>query len=244
MKLACSSAPFAPKIDAQRLTQLEWLDFAARELEVDGVVFDARHFPRTDADYVAQLKKMATDLGLTVAGLRCDALGVEQPDAAAELWLGVASGLGAPLVAARCHETANGAWNALVAAAKAWAGEAKRRNVPLAIQNAAGTPCPSVADLKRLAKDVDSSWVRYALDVAALDPPESPDAVLSKTVIATHTVTAWPSEGEQQRLVSTVAALRSFRGFLAIETIGYDPSALGAALPFVRTLLARSVLSL
>jgi len=51
------------------LTQLEWLDLCASELDLDGVLFDTRHFARTDADYLAQLKKTAVDLGLTVTGL-------------------------------------------------------------------------------------------------------------------------------------------------------------------------------
>src|SRR5579862_7300506 len=70
MKLAVSSTSFADDFAGGALTQLEWLDLCAAELEADGVVFELRHFPRTDAEYVAQLKKMAVDLGLTVAALR------------------------------------------------------------------------------------------------------------------------------------------------------------------------------
>ncbi|MBD5634860.1 MAG: hypothetical protein IAI49_10310, partial [Candidatus Eremiobacteraeota bacterium] len=69
MKIACSSASFAQEIRRGDLTQLDWLDLCANELELDGVVFDADHFPRTDADYLAQMKKAAADLGLTVAAL-------------------------------------------------------------------------------------------------------------------------------------------------------------------------------
>ncbi len=55
MKIACSSGAFAGPLAAGSLSQLEWLDACANELEVDGVVFAADHFPRTDAEYLAQL---------------------------------------------------------------------------------------------------------------------------------------------------------------------------------------------
>src|SRR5215469_1212812 len=67
VKLACSSSAFDQALQSGRLTQLEFLDLAARELRVDGIVLDARHFPRTDSDYLAQIKKMAADTCLTIA---------------------------------------------------------------------------------------------------------------------------------------------------------------------------------
>ena len=42
------------------------------ELRADGVVLDVRHFPRTDDDYLAQIKKMATDIGLVIAAISSD----------------------------------------------------------------------------------------------------------------------------------------------------------------------------
>src|SRR5579875_1501161 len=69
MKLACTSGAFHAVIESGGLTQLEFLDFCAREAACDGIVFDVRHFPRTDDEYLAQLKKMATDRGLTVAAV-------------------------------------------------------------------------------------------------------------------------------------------------------------------------------
>ena len=69
MKLACASSALGREIESGELTQLEFLDLCARELDCDGVVLDVRHFPRTDSDYLAQIKKMATDWGLTIAAL-------------------------------------------------------------------------------------------------------------------------------------------------------------------------------
>src|ERR1700728_2684411 len=69
MKLACASGAFHREIESGEFTQLEFLDLCARELCCDGVVLDVRHFPRPDDEYLAQIKKMATDWGLSIAAL-------------------------------------------------------------------------------------------------------------------------------------------------------------------------------
>ncbi|MBV9647192.1 MAG: TIM barrel protein [Candidatus Eremiobacteraeota bacterium] len=240
MKLASSSASYRSAIAAGRLTQLEWLDLCASDLALDGVLFDATDFPRTDADYAAQLKKMATDLGLTVAGLVCN-ITVESDEipanAAAEHWIAVAWELGAPVVVTKAWDAAGSSdWNTLVAVNKGWAAEAKRRNVTLTVRNAAATLCASVADLKRLAKDVDSSWLRFALDIAALDPPESVADILPKTVIALHDCEAVKGRSDE-RLRQTVEQLEPFRGFFVIDDAAGDEATLASTVLTVRALI-------
>lgn len=235
MKLAVSSASFDAALSAGSLTQLEWLDLCARDLALDGVVFDARHFPRTDDDYLAQLKKLAVDLGLTVAGLRCDDL-LGRDEAGAAAALEIAWNLGAPLVLTRAAEAAGddaGAWSRVVDGARNAAGAAKRRNVVVAVRNAAGTQCASAADLKRLAKDVDGSWLRYALDAAALQTPETPDPLLPKTVIALHDATG------ADDAAAAVAALGDFRAFLVLDVApAAGQPALAAAVAAARRAIA------
>jgi sugar phosphate isomerase/epimerase len=233
MKLATSSASFDAALSAGALTQLEWLDLCARELDLDGIVFDARHFPRTDDDYLAQLKKLAVDLGLTVAGLACDVLdAAPSADAearpAASAWLEAARTLGAPLLVTRVAAAAAedpAAWNDLVGAVKAASLEAKRTNVVLAVRNAPGTLCASVADLKQLTKEVDSSWLRYGVDAGALDPPESVEPLLARTVVALDA-----NAGDEP------LALAGFRGFLVVDRAlpGSDAGPLARALANVR----------
>lgn len=217
MKIACSSASFANSLRAQTLTHLEWLDVCANELEVDGVVFDARDLPRDDAEYLAQLKKLAADLGLTVAAVDADAT----VQGEAERWLGVAERLGAPLIIARARATAEdpAAWSAFADDLKEAAAAAKRRNVTLALRNAPGTLCASVADCKRMAKDVDSAWLRYALAGTAFGAADDAQSLLSKSVIATHAIAdlkafAADEDAEAAQLMSVLAR---FRGFIVIE---------------------------
>jgi hypothetical protein len=251
MKLAGSSASFETAIAARDLTQLEWLDLAARELALDGVVFDARHFPRLDDEYLAQLKKMATDLGLTVAGLSCDAILADAEDAAddAERWLAVAAQLAAPLVLSRTPPAADqaGAWNDLAAAAKTASRVAKRLNVTVAVRNAPGTLCSGAADLKRLAKDVDSAWLRFALDARALDPPEPPEPLIPKTVVAAHATRSLDAlESDEPDLGGVLPTLGDFRGFLVVDYLGEPaaPERVAGVYARLRGSIARQTLAL
>lgn len=218
MKVACSSATFAGPIANGELTQLEWLDLCANELEVDGVVFDLAQFPRTDAEYLAQLKKLAADLGLTVAALAAaDAFG-----RAGELGLETAVALGAPLLmgTAPPAEPDPEAWGTFADAVKERSRAAKRANVTLAARNAPGTLCADSSDLKRLAKDVDSAWLRFAFDGAAFGATDAATGVLAKSVIAAHVIgdaTTFATNLDAEA-ASVVGSLARFRGFVVLET--------------------------
>ncbi len=217
MKLAVSSASFSAAFTAGALTQLEWLDICANELEVDGVVFDTHDLPRRDGEYLAQLKKSAADLGLSVAALEAQGLSKEQVAAAID----DALALGAPLVVLRADERSDDpqAWGALAQAMKSASSAAKLGNVTLALRPSADTLCASVADCKQLAKDVDSAWLRFTLAPAALATPLDAPALLTKAVMAVHAignVDAFARAGDAEAH-ALLRALARFRGFIVLE---------------------------
>jgi hypothetical protein len=245
MKVACSSASFDAALSGGRLTQLEWLDLCANELEVDGVVFDDRHFPRWDEEYLAQLRKACVDLGLTVAGFGAEAFA----EANASEGLERARALGAPLVTLRAPAASADpdAWGRFVESAKTASRLAKDLNVTFALRNAAGTLCEDGASLKRLAKDVDSAWLRYGPDFAS-PPLDDAASLLSKSVIATYSIanlTTFACEGDPDA-TRLVAALQRFRGFVVLERagLGGDRAAYHSALARFATLRARSLAAL
>jgi sugar phosphate isomerase/epimerase len=224
MKIACSSAGFSRAIAEGSLTQLEWLDLCANELEVDGVVFDRAQFPRTDDEYLAQLKKLAVDLGLTVAALSSSAAfaGGDGTDFA------LAMRLGAPLVVRRAPATSEdpAAWGQFTDEARTLASAAKATNVTLAVRNAKGTLCESSADVRRLAKDVDSAWLRFALEPAAFGTPDESDVLLAKSVIAFHALErqeTFAAENDDAA-PALVRALARYRAFIVLERDESDPS--------------------
>ncbi|MFN2459119.1 MAG: hypothetical protein ABR591_00295 [Candidatus Velthaea sp.] len=170
MKIAISSSSFAEPLASGNLTQLEWLERCASELAADGVVFDKRHFPRLDAEYVAQLKKIGTDLGLVPVALHVPQLLGEDSAAALEESFAVAAGLGAIFMLTRLPAAGDvppAAFVAAVAAAKVAARTAKRVNVTLLAAPQEGTVAADLPDLRHFVKDVDSAWLRYAVPLHA-----------------------------------------------------------------------------
>jgi hypothetical protein len=172
MKVAISSTSFAAPLAAGEVTQLEWLEGCASALGADGVTFDRTHFPRTDLEYIAQLKKVAVDLGLIVVGIEEPRLFDAQTGEAerlAAIELGAA--LGAIFVIGRLPppgEIPPATFVAAVGAAKAAVRAAKRVNITLLAGPAALTLAEDVQQLRHFLKDVDSAWLRCAAP-AALD---------------------------------------------------------------------------
>ncbi len=250
MRLACASSAYDRLLRAGDLTQLEWLDLCRDALDVDGVVFDLEHFPRRDVEYLAQLKKLATDAGLTVAAVRDDGFfdaGREADERNAVVDL--AYELGAPVVLTRLGPPGDvpaASWNDVVVAAKAAAQHAKARNVTLAVRNVPASMAAAAGELKRLMKDVDSTWLRAAADGVALGALGELEAIHGSCAIFYHrTVAVTPSGVDSARAVAGVlASLEPMRGFLCLDYAGSVPEA--AAVPglvgwFKRALAERTI---
>lgn len=212
MKLACSSTAFDALLRSGELTQLEWIDLCAHELAADGVVFDVRHFPRTDTDYLAQLKKMAADLGLSVAALRHDGF-FSADDMHMEQALEIAMALGAPLLSAPLPPETQTSWSDVQATLGSATSLAKRFNVTIALRNAPHTFAASTLDMKRAAKEADSAWLRYGPDLSAMDAASDPEGLLSKTVLVWNEISAC-SPVELQPIARLLA---TYRGFVALD---------------------------
>jgi sugar phosphate isomerase/epimerase len=213
VKLACTSWAFERTFQSGDLTQLEFLDSAARELGCDGVVLDDRHFPRYDDDYLAQVRKMATDLGLTIAALASDTFFTADREvmrAAVER----AETLGAPLLAGRLGTETALAWSEQLGKLGAAAGLAKAANVTLALRNAPGTFAATTHDCKRVTKEADSAWLRYGLEPGAFDAASDPLALQAKTVLL------W-SDAQQ---LPDVARWEGYCGFVALDRDAGDAS--------------------
>lgn len=216
MKLASSSTAFDEQLRSDRLTQLEWLDLCAHELAADGVVFDVRHFPRTDTDYLAQLKKMTADLGLTVAALRHDGF-FDADQTHTEQALELALALGAPLLSAPLPPETAASWSELQNRLGNATALAKRLNITLAVRNTPHTYAASSHDLKRISKEADSAWLRFGPDFAALDAGSDAHALVAKTVLVWSELTASPEQA--------AGLLEEYRGFIVLDASAGDANA-------------------
>lgn len=233
MKLACSSGSLHHEIERGELTQLEFLDLCARELFCDGVVLDVRHFPRTDVDYLAQVKKMAADRGLTIAAL-FDASFFAANAAAMEQVLALAVTLGAPLVAAALAREIECSWSDQLERIGTATSLAKASNVTLALRNAPQTFASTTHDCKRVAKEADSAWLRFGPEPARFDAASDPRA------LAPNTVLLWSDSADSERaVVATIDAFAEFRGHLVLDEAHGDatPPQLAAAIAAARKVM-------
>ncbi|MGH8165326.1 MAG: hypothetical protein ACREP1_13425, partial [Rhodanobacteraceae bacterium] len=130
----------------------------------------------------------------------------------------LAVSIGAPLLCSQLELETSSSWSAALQRIGAATALAKRRNVTLAVRNAPRTFAASVHDMKRLSKEADSAWLRFAPDLDAFDRSDEPESLLAKSVLL------W------QTSVSIPAAARAFRGFVAVD----DP-AIAAIFTALRT---------
>jgi sugar phosphate isomerase/epimerase len=244
MKLCCSSRSFARSLHSGALTQLEWIDRCA-ELAVDGVEFGAAHFPRTDLDYLAQLKKLCVDRGLTVASLALDLpFGTGDVDAQcadAAAWLDRAAALGAPLARIACGapEGSPGvAWRELVRGLKTASAAAKDRNVTLALEGVDAMLVATPADARRAMKECDSAWLRLAIrmDRFASEGPEGWRGLAGDAVILTCGGTIAPAAAID------AATASGYIGFVSLDEAGQgdEAGAVRRALGELRRAIGRS----
>lgn len=212
MKLACASGSFHREIECGNLTQLEFLDLCARELSCDGVVLDVRHFPRTDEDYLAQVKKLATDRGMCVAAL-ADPAFFGSPAERMEEILRHAVALGAPLLAAPLSQEVSCSWSEQLDRLNNATSLAKTLNITLAVRNASRSFAANAHDYKRVAKEADSAWLRFGPEPQALDAASDP------RTLAANTVLLWSDVGAQTpgSIAKTAADFGAFRGHVAMD---------------------------
>jgi Xylose isomerase-like TIM barrel len=212
MKLACTSGALHREIESGELTQLEFLDLCARDLACDGVVLDVRHFPRADDDYLAQVKKMAADWGLSIAALSDSRFFASEPERMSEI-LRRALLLGTPLMAAPLSPETECSWTQQFSRLGNATTLAKRENITLALRNAVGTFAATTHDCKRVIKEADSAWLRYGPDPLELDAASDPRALASNTVLL------WSALGLQtdETVAGVARDFASFRGFVALD---------------------------
>lgn len=213
VKLASSSTAFDQQLRSGALTQLEWIDLCAHELAADGIVLDVRHFPRSDGDYLAQIKKMAADVGLSVAALRHDGF-FGSDHTHMEQTVGMAIALGAPLLSAPLPPETDANWTQVQERLGTATALAKRHNVTIAVRNAPHTFAACSHDLKRVSKEADSAWLRYGPDFSALDAGSDAEALLPKTVLV------WSELGSEP----LAEMLSEYRGFVAMDAAQGDAS--------------------
>lgn len=251
MKVCCSSHSYDRMLAGGDLTQLEWVDVCANELELDGVEFALAHFPRCDAEYVAQLKKLCVDRGLTVAGLHhdvaLDAAAIDDHVESLGRSLAIASGLGSPIVRCGLGPIAGSPavlWREAIRGLKTACVRAKELNVTLALEPKLGTLVADPAEAKRVQKECDSAWLRLAPNASMLASPGRGawTEALAGAAIVVVPMKALDTFGAEES-VDYIAALTfvrgaGWRGFLSLVYEGAEAErpAVSRAVGWLRTM--------
>ena len=228
MKIAVTSSAFEALLRRGELTHLEWLEACASRLDVDGAVFALADFPRTDLEYAAQIKKVATDLGIVPVALDVPGLlDPERPEAARSGALTLAAAIGAALIRVTAGPPGDlppETFARTVATAKTFASAAKAANVTLTVAPDPGSLLADLAALQNFTKYVDSAWLRY--DVPAADPDRAQLGARDRVLVERVAL-------DQPGIASTVR-----RGWLVLEGDGGgDPfGRVGAAISTLRSL--------
>ena len=217
MKLACASGALDYSFAGGDLTQLEFLDLCAHELTCDGVVLDVRHFPRTDGDYLAQVKKMSADRGLTVAGL-ADSAFFASDELRMDRIFETALAVGGPLIAGELMKESAGSWSEQLVRLNAATSRAKSFNVTLALRNASGTFAAGAHDCKRVTKEADSAWLRFGPHASAFGSADDASELASNSVLL------WSGAGDadDRSVAEILRCFPNFRGHLAIDAFGHS----------------------
>ena len=220
------------------MTQLEWIEQSAARLGLDGIVYELAHLPRTDADYLAQCKKITVDLGLTPVAVHDPTfLALQRSDADRGETLRIAVALGVSLVLCAVSdpgEVPPADFNATVKLAKGAASQAKAVNVTLACMPRTGSIAGDLAGLRHLVKDVDSAWLRYAVPAAEI----ASDTLGGRDRI----VLALAREADAERVAAS-----PFLGWTIVEASAGDSSdawaPLAAAVRALRVAAAKKTLA-
>jgi len=227
VRIGVSSSSFRRPLAAGDLTQLEWVERAASLLGVDGVIADIADFPRLDREYVAQLRKIAVDLGIVPFGI--DAPGLLDDGAGPDdmTTLSVAREFGALVVRMLLPPPGDvppAGFTAAVARTKVACRLAKTANVTLIVPAAEGTLGADESAVHHLLKDVDSAWIRacpHALDESATYPAkerfparcagldDDPARVVAATGNGWLILDALAPEAPWEAFASAIAALRA-----------------------------------
>jgi sugar phosphate isomerase/epimerase len=239
MKLCCNSRSYARSLQTGALTQLEWVDRCAA-LALDGVEFAASHFPRTDGDYLAQLKKLCADRGLTIASLLMDGVQfgsgeIDPQISALESWIDRALSLGSPLLRFRCGAAEGSpgiAWRELIRGLKHACVAAKAQNITLAMEPFDGSMVSTPIDGKRAIKECDSAWLRLAFGQHVLGAgTEAWDEMMDYAVLAVASDPGFDAAAARLRAAGYI-------GFVSLDTAGGDPEESEEMLKALRRLTA------
>jgi len=228
--------PKTKKMDFEQM-----LHICAKDLKVNGIDIIADLMPQSDKGYLNHIKKLCTDLQLTIACVSpgnnfCheDEKALEEQVVYVKKWLDAAVILGAPVVrvfAGWIDKSKHGKiWPTVVKTFNTTAKMAEERGVTLGIESHNdGGLLPSSVETLRLLEDINSPYVKLNLDTgnyhdadnyAALDR-SMPHAVHVHAKIHKLSPDGVEQEFDYEKIMG-ILKKHNYRGFISPEYEGED----------------------
>ena len=198
MKLGLCTWSYNRTFTAGKMDMEKLLHICVEDLKVGGVDIIDVHLKSQEPDYLLKIKKLATDLCITISAVSPgNSFGKDtEADERAEVakingWTDTAYLLGAPNLRIFAgwapKERHAELWPKVVKSIKECALYAAKKGVTLAVESHnGGGYLPTSIETLKLLKDVNSPWVKLNLDTGNYHDPD-PYAALEKSMpFATH----------------------------------------------------------
>ena len=224
------------KMDLEKL-----LHVCANTLKVGGVDIIDVHLKSRDPDYLLKIKKLATDLQITISAVSPgNSFGKDnEKDEKAEIdkinkWTDTAYILGAPNLRIFAgwapKERHRELWPKVVKSIKECAKYAVKKGVTLAIESHNdGGYLPTSVETHKLLSDVNSPWVKLNLDTGNYHDPDMYQALKKSMPYATHMhakIHKITKDGKEEEFdydkIFQILKDANYRGFFNVEYEGKE----------------------
>lgn len=242
MKLGLCTWSCHKSLETGKLNFVKLLMFCANKLKIGGIDIIADHLPKTDKQSLLNYKKMALDLGLSIACLS-PGNNFGKPTAeerrkeveAVNSWIAAAHILGAPVLRIFSgwpwpYQNKQKLWPAMADCIRECAKEAKEAGIVLAIEpHNDGGFLPTAVDTLRLIKEIKSEWVKINLDTGNYQDPDNYKAIEDTIGYAPHIHAKVHKMSEDARelvfdfdRIFSIIKKANYRGFISLEFEGQD----------------------
>jgi sugar phosphate isomerase/epimerase len=198
MKIGLCSWSYNRTFDAGKMDLEKLLHVCAEELKVGGIDIIDVHLKSREPDYLLKIKKLATDLQVTISALSPgNSFGKDtEADEKSEIdkinkWIDSAYLLGTPNLRIFAgwapRERHKELWPRVVKSIKECAEYAGTKGVTLAVESHNdGGYLPTSIETHKLLDDVNSPWVKLNLDTGNYKDPDMYAALKKSMPFATH----------------------------------------------------------
>ena len=241
MKLGLCSWSYNRAFDSGKLDLEKLLHISADTLKVGGIDIIDVHLKSQDPDYLIKIKKLATDLQITISALSPgNSFGKDnKKDEQDEInkinkWTDVAYLLGAPNLRIFAgwapKERHKELWPKVVSSIKTCAKYAATKGITLAIESHNdGGYLPTSIETHKLLDDVNSPWVKLNLDTGNYHDPDMYEALKKSMPYVTHMhakIHKLTKDGKELEFdydkIFKILKEANYRGFFNVEYEGKE----------------------